>query len=118
MPLTASTENLSLQDKNRYFVDEKQSDETRQPLNAPGNSKLSRNLLKIDQLKANLNLCAGLKSASSSVAIPCASDAVSAGNGADADDVDDRPKNIDDDVEQLIPQRPKLGRLPSYIPIG
>lgn len=88
--------------------------ETSSDIQIEHQAKLSRILHKVDKIKANLNLCTGTVN----------SDAVKLDDHQSAIqtsgiDYGEKPMSGDAATEEAIPfrKRPKLGKLPSYIPL-
>lgn len=127
-PVQYSEQNILVQERNRYFIDDHKTEQIGQELSEFGAIKLSRVLNKIEKVKANYKFSTEILTESGD---HCAEETNSQGTAASApkrmDDncsehvldiehmcVDDKD---DDTIQLLIPSRPKLGPLPSYIPI-
>lgn len=97
-------------------------------------TKLSRRILsKIDKMKANLNFCTGTTVTTTTKSVTSAFDSIAAAiitektahnndnlaMETNATDVVDMSGEVDDDDDEKAPprKRPKLGKLPSYIPL-
>lgn len=123
-PIQHSKQDNHVPEQARYFLEEQPGTAKEQEsheLSADGAIKLSRVLNKLEKVKANYKFSTGILTENGGASF--STDNISNNLPADSNQCIAKSEklcdgNEDDDIQILIPSRPKLGKLPSYIPIG